>query len=170
MKKSVLDNNKKDVFFSPTRGFLSFDGVIYDLVDYMESDREAKYRLVVGTDSKTTENRSSFVSVIVIHRIGHGARYFWQRAYERRKFGLRERIYHEASLSLALAENLIERLNNALRNERANYDFEIHVDIGKGGPTREMIREIVGMIAGNGFRVKTKPEAYGASVVADKHT
>ena len=169
MEKSVL-NHKNDFFISPTRGLLSFDGVIYDLVDYMESVRDAKYRVVVGTDSKTTEGRSNFVSVIVIHRIGHGARYFWQRVYEKRKFSLRERIYHEASLSLALAEKLIERLNNALRNERADYDFEIHVDIGKGGPTKEMIKEIVGMIAGNGFRVKTKPEAYGAFVVADKHT
>lgn len=36
--------------------------------------------------------------------------------------------------------------------------------------TREMIREVVGMVSGNGFTAKTKPESYGAFVVADKHT
>ncbi|MBU3957376.1 ribonuclease H-like YkuK family protein, partial [Patescibacteria group bacterium] len=38
------------------------------------------------------------------------------------------------------------------------------------GPTREMIKEVVGMVNGNGFVAKTKPESYGAFVVADKHT
>jgi len=38
------------------------------------------------------------------------------------------------------------------------------------GPTREMIKEVVGMVNGNGFTAKTKPESYGAFVVADKHT
>lgn len=161
---------KKDVFLSPSRGILSFDGVIYDLVDYMESDKEAQYRLVVGTDSKTSQGKSVFVSVILIHRIGHGARYFWQKTYEKKPLALRQRIYQEASLSLGLAQKLIERMNAALKREKTDYDFEIHVDIGKKGPTREMIKEIVGMIAGNGFQVKTKPEAYGASVVADRYT
>jgi len=42
--------------------------------------------------------------------------------------------------------------------------------VGEVGPTREMIKEVVGMVTGSGFVAKTKPEAYGAAVVADKHT
>jgi len=35
---------------------------------------------------------------------------------------------------------------------------------------KKLINEIVGMIKGSGFAVKTKPESYGASSVADRHT
>jgi len=31
------------------------------------------------------------------------------------------------------------------------------------------IKEVVGMVTGNGFVAKTKPDAWGASTVADKH-
>jgi predicted RNase H-related nuclease YkuK (DUF458 family) len=33
-----------------------------------------------------------------------------------------------------------------------------------------MIKEVVGMVAGNGYRAKTKPESFGAFAVADKFT
>ena len=33
-----------------------------------------------------------------------------------------------------------------------------------------MLNEVVGMIRGSGFKVKIKPEAYGAQSVADRHT
>ena len=42
--------------------------------------------------------------------------------------------------------------------------------MGKNGDARDMINEIVGMIRGNGFECKTKPDAFGASKVADRHT
>ncbi|MGD0523344.1 MAG: ribonuclease H-like YkuK family protein, partial [Candidatus Microgenomates bacterium] len=43
-------------------------------------------------------------------------------------------------------------------------------DVGPLGPTREMIREVVGMVNGNGFVAKTEPDSWGASKVADKYT
>jgi hypothetical protein len=33
-----------------------------------------------------------------------------------------------------------------------------------------MIAEVVSMIKGNGYEVKTKPDSFGASKVADRHT
>jgi len=33
-----------------------------------------------------------------------------------------------------------------------------------------MLQEIIGMIRGSGFEIKTKPESYGASKVADRYT
>jgi len=47
------------------------------------------------------------------------------------------------------------------------HDLEIHTDIGQVGETKEMIKEIVGMVKGNGFEVKIKPESFGATSVAD---
>lgn len=49
-------------------------------------------------------------------------------------------------------------------------NLEIHLDIGQNGQTKEMIRDIVGMITGSGFDAKIKPYSCGASTVADKYT
>lgn len=160
-------------FYSPTDGPLAFYGVIETLIDYMDKAPQRRYRVVVGTDSQVHAEGVDFVRVVAIHRIGRGGRYFWHKERQARTFTLRNRIYEEAARSLALAQELVAALEPALKNNggaEVKYDLEIHVDIGPNGPTRAMIQEIVGMITANGFNVKTKPEAYGAFVVADKHT
>ena len=71
-------------------------------------------------------------------------------------------------MSLSTAEELVPLLREAI--SAAKYDFEIHIDVGAIGPTRDMIKEVVGMVQGSGYKAKTKPESWGASSVADKHT
>jgi len=61
-------------------------------------------------------------------------------------------------------------IKRALNGTSSTYNLEIHVDVGDHGQTRDMIKEVVGMVTGNGFVAKTKPQAYGATYVADKHT
>ncbi|MBI4837021.1 MAG: ribonuclease H-like YkuK family protein [Candidatus Portnoybacteria bacterium] len=170
-------------FNSPTRGQIDFANVIYDLVNFMEEDSKAKHRLIIGTDSRANHlsdggaKNVEFITAIVIHRLGKGARYFWRRETKEKIHTLRQKIYEEAGFSLAAAQQLIGGLNKYLSNTDGNpglkspeYELEIHIDIGENGPTREMIKEIVGMIQGSGFNAKTKPYSYGASTVADKHT
>lgn len=168
-------------FNSSTFGQLSFTDVIYNLVDFMEEEPKRKYRLVIGTDSKSNgfaqDKRIDLVTAIVIHRIGRGGRYFWRKEIKENIQTLRQKIYEETNLSLAVAQKLLEGLNNYLVTARGNpipkppkYDLEIHIDIGCEGPTREMIKEIVGLVQGSGFNAKTKPESYGASKIADRHT
>ncbi len=161
---------QSEYFISPSKGRISFDNIIYDLVDYMEASPKDKYMLVVGSDSKLYRKEAVFVSVIFIHRVGKGARYFYRRSKKKMSRNLRQRMYMETELSLELGQILIKRIHSALSNADLNYDFEIHVDIGKNGPTKEMIREIIGMIQGNGFVARYKPESFCASTVADKHT
>jgi hypothetical protein len=107
-----------------------------------------------------------FVSAIIIHKVGKGGRYFWRRTQERHLYTLRQKIYKEATLSFELAKAVMEELE---KKTLLDYNLEIHVDVGERGKTRELIDEVVGYIRGSGFDVKTKPEAYGASSVADKH-
>jgi len=71
-------------------------------------------------------------------------------------------------MSLNLAQVIVPDIRK--RISPAKYDLEIHIDVGSLGPTREMIREVVGLVTGNGFTAKTKPDSWGASSVADKHT
>jgi predicted RNase H-related nuclease YkuK (DUF458 family) len=138
-----------------------------DLVSFIKEDPEARYRLIVGTDSQEAADETVFVTAVIIHREGKGARYYYQRRRQPWVVSLRQRIFWEASLSLSLAGMLAERLAG---NGVASLDVEIHLDVGTRGETRELIRELVGMIAGSGFDAKIKPESYGASKVADKHT
>jgi predicted RNase H-related nuclease YkuK (DUF458 family) len=80
---------------------------------------------------------------------------------------LKERIYIEATMSLQTSENFIQFFKS---NGISRYNFQIHVDIGKNGETRDLINEVVGMIRGSGYEVKIKPDSYAASKVADRYT
>jgi predicted RNase H-related nuclease YkuK (DUF458 family) len=154
-------------FYSPSRGALSFDRMFEEIVGFVAEAPEEPYTLIVGSDSQAREHEVSFVTAVVIHRVGRGARYFYQRRTHRPMASLRQKIFYEASLSLALAGRLAERLSE---NGYAQLNVEIHLDIGQGGDTRTLIREIVGMVTGSGFDAKIKPDAYGASKVADRYT
>jgi predicted RNase H-related nuclease YkuK (DUF458 family) len=129
--------------------------------------------LVIGTDSQERRlngvREVDFVTAVVIHRHGKGGRYFWMKSKKQRVYSLRDKIYAETLCSLDLAQTLVPLLKDNLY-PLAPYDLEIHIDVGEVGPTREMIKEVVGIVTGNGFTAKTKPESYGAYVVADKHT
>jgi len=186
---------KRSQFKNPTKGIMIFRKVIEELVNYRNEDSESNYQIVIGTDSEMREKGIDFVSVIAIHRIGKGGRYFWLRSFDKHKLELRTRIYKEATLSLALAQALLEQelennhislvagksIMEAIKKLKGDSetgfnkdiilssDLEIHVDIGNNGPTREMIKEITGMIRGSGFDVKIKPEAFAAANVADKY-
>ena len=161
-----------DFFISPTKGKMTIQQMVDELVRFMREEPDYFYRLVVGTDSKTGKpdprEQVNFVTAVVIHRKGKGGRYFWQKNKVSKIGSLRDKIYTETLLSIQLAEKLVPDLTKKLNGER--YKLEIHIDVGDVGPTREMIKEVVGMVTGNGFTAKTKPESFGAFSVADKHT
>lgn len=155
-------------FYSPTWGSLTLPEIHTRMKAYMHEDETATYQVVVGTDSLPKNGEGiDFITAIVVRRVGKGGIYFWRRQLDPRKFVLRTRMYQEATLSLACAQEVMEVFK---KNGLANYDVEIHVDIGRKGDTREMIAEIVGMIRGSGFAVKIKPDSFAASNVADRHT
>ena len=160
------------MFNSPTKGSLTVEEVINDVANFVKDEPGNYYRLVIGTDSQTKSTGGKleidFVTAVVVHRKGRGARYFWKKEKKDKIPMLRDKIYTETLLSLSCAQELVPLLRKAV--SPAKYDFEIHIDVGPIGPTRDMIKEVVGMVTGNGFVAKTKPEAWGASSVADKHT
>lgn len=160
------------MFNSPTKGELTVEEVIRDVSNFVKDEPGCYYRLVIGTDSQTksTDGKAQidYVTAVVVHRKGKGARYFWKKEKKDKIPVLRDKIYTETLLSLSTAQELVPLFRKAITP--AKYDFEIHIDVGPIGPTRDMIKEVVGMVTGNGFVAKTKPEAWGASSVADKHT
>ncbi len=163
-------------YFHSGNGKISIEDVIKTIKIFLEEDPKAKYSLVIGTDSheKDGSDRKSFsinlVTAIVVYRKGFGGKYFWRRKEVGNIHSLREKIYAETLASLDFARNFVPMLKKHLNSTSPDYDLEIHVDVGQHGDTREMIKEVVGMVTGHGFVAKTKPESYAASYVADKHT
>lgn len=158
-----------DYFISPTQGKLNFNSVLESVTNFILEEPKDIYQLVVGTDSEGKDN-PFFVTAIVIHRQGKGGKFFYKKIKNNKKYTLRTRIYEETMISLSLAIELRERLEKKLLKMLPNNykNLEIHTDIGQVGETKEMIKEIVGIIKGNGFNVKIKPEAFGATVIADR--
>jgi len=154
-------------FFSPSRGPMTFPQVVRDIVGAMEAESDFPFQVIVGTDSHPSLGETDFVSAIILRRVGKGGRYFWKRSREGIYRELTRRIYREAALSFELAKALMEQLES---HTLLDFNFEVHVDVGQNGKTRDLVDGVVGMIVGSGFPVKIKPDAYAASSVADKHT
>lgn len=167
-----MGENKPNGFHSPTKGALSPEGVSLEIASFVDEDPRGVYRVVIGSDSQAKrvdgKDEIDFVTAVIVYRLGRGGRFFWKKEKIYEKPILRKKIYTETMLSLAVAEDLVPQLRE--RIPAAHYDLEIHIDVGPIGPTRDMIKEVVGMVTGNGFVAKTKPESWGASSVADKYT
>jgi uncharacterized protein len=146
---------------------LTVEEVVQEIISFMGSDLDRRYKVTIGTDSLLSANKSAdFVTAIVVHRVGNGGRYFYRR-FELGKFHtLRDRMIKEALISLEIAQSILTELK---KSPLPDFDFEIHADIGERGPTRDVIQEIVGMIRAYNFEVKIKPFSYAATNVADKH-
>jgi predicted RNase H-related nuclease YkuK (DUF458 family) len=158
-------------FYNPTKGNLSFEEVIQEIISYISEKPEKFYDVIVGCDSSSGEEPDFPVAVVVL-RVGEGGRFFLKKIhYQNKKFyNLKQRILEEVFLSCQLALNLREVLNEKIRGKSFNYQLRyIHADIGENGATKDMIKEVIGLIKGNGFEPKIKPESFVASTVADRY-
>jgi len=157
-----------EIFNSPTYGRLALPEIIERIVNFTHAAPGYRYRIIIGTDSQKRGGKTEFVTALIVHRIGGGGVYFWKKISREKPYALKEKMYEEALMSLEFANEFLYLLQE--KPELLQFDLEIHVDIGERGKTRDVIAEIVAMIQGNGYRVKTKPDSYGASKVADRHT
>lgn len=162
-----MDNNL--TFLSPTFGRMTLRQVCQSIFDYVRELPKNRYSIIIGSDSEGY-GVVDFVTAIIVHRVGRGGRCFVAKTKVENIKDLRQKIYHEATLSLSTTQILVEDLKKFLSEDFVYRGLEIHVDIGRNGPTKDMIKEVVGMIKGSGYVVRIKPEAFGASTVADRYT
>jgi predicted RNase H-related nuclease YkuK (DUF458 family) len=138
-------------------------------------DNDEDCMVYVGTDSQNMSRNTSFVQVVAVHIFrstgtGSGGRVFYVRHLERRYTNRRERLLREAELSI----NLAQKINPVC--EEYGIDFEVHADVhsspGANGENKsyEVHDAVKGWIQGLGYECVTKPGAFVASIVADRHT
>lgn len=182
-------------FYNPTRGNLKINQVLDEILAYISEMPEKFYEIIVGCDSSSGEEPHFPVAVVIL-RVGEGGRFFLKKIeYKNRKFyNWKTRILEEVLLSCQLALHLRENFekknksfspikNNTGKKEKqgeqisngVNNNFRcqfryIHADIGENGATKDMIKEVTGLIRGNGFEPKIKPEAFVATTVADRYS
>ena len=172
-----MDSHQKLHFYNPTLGKLNFEQVIEEIFNYITEKPEEFYDIVVGCDSSSAQTISFPVAIVVL-RVGQGGRFFLKRirypeSQKKRFSNWHQRVLQEVILSCEIALSFREAFQKKIEQSGAKlrYQFRyIHADIGVGGPTKDMIREIVGLIKSNGFEAKIKPESFAASVVADRFT
>ncbi|MBI2041777.1 MAG: hypothetical protein HYT20_02005 [Candidatus Nealsonbacteria bacterium] len=152
-------------FYNPTKGNLTLDEVIKELFAYMAEKPDRSYEVVVGCDSPS-EEEPHFPVVLLVLRKGEGGRFFIKKVSyplgEKKFYNWKQRILEEVMLSCQFALLLREKIGKEVRY--------IHADVGEKGQTRDMVKEVVGLIRGNGFEPRIKPDSYAASVVADRFT
>lgn len=170
----MQDILSKGSFFSPSKGELSFEQTIKEIFAYMQEVPGGKYEVVVGCDSPSTD-KPFFPIAIVVLRKGFGGRFFLKKMQYPPEFLQRfvfwkNRILQEVYLSCELALALREVLEKENAG-RFNYQFQyIHADVGEQGKTKEMVKQVVGLIKSNGFEPGIKPFSFAASNVADRYT
>ncbi|HSL92979.1 MAG TPA: ribonuclease H-like YkuK family protein [Bacillota bacterium] len=154
------------MFVSPTKGTMSLQDMVADIISYINYDPYAEYQLVIGSDSHNGVG-THIVTAVIIRRLGKGARYFYRHTHHEIIRSLRQKLYYETAISLEVVQTLREQLE---QDGVGQLNIEIHIDAGYVGPTRELIKEIVGMVVASGLSAKVKPHSFAASSVADRHS
>jgi len=165
-------------FYNPTRGNLPIKEVMEEMISYIKERPEMFYDIIVGCDSSSGDE-PHFPLAVAILRVGEGGRFFLKKitypsSFNRRFLNWRTRILQEVLLSCDLALFLRENFNKKMQDSSNNgfrYQIRyIHADIGERGQTKDMIKELTGLIRGNGFEPKIKPESCIASTLADRYS
>lgn len=170
-----MQETLKGNFYNPTKGNLSVEEVIEEMICYIQEKPERFYDIIVGCDSSSGEEPNFPVAVAIL-RVGEGGRFFLKKikyppSVNKKFVNWRSRILEEVLLSCDLALSLRENFEKQTQEKNLNYQFRyIHADIGENGQTKDMIKELTGLIIGNGFEPKIKPESFVASVVADRYS
>lgn len=155
------------IFFHPRKGQCSLEEVMAQIQSYIQEDRASDYKIIIGTDSQTRDDETTFVTAIIIQRLGKGANFFYTKFRHPAMKDLRYRIYRETEYSLQCVELIKEQ---GFFSFSVDVPMEIHLDVGQQGETRKLIQEVVGWVTSVGYTAKIKPESYAASAVADRFT
>ena len=160
----------KDTVFRNAYGeAISFDEMIARVIDFVNNDSLCEYRLSIGTDSMTYKD-TQFVLAIVLHRVGRGGIYFYKRFNHPAIKDLRQKLYTETQVSIDTAELVFSNLLDIDENIYDKLNLSIHLDIGKNGPTKDLIRELEGWVTALGYEYAIKPDSYAASSIANKYS
>lgn len=146
---------------------MAFDEMAAELAGMVAEFGGRQVLLIVGTDSQPALP-IRFETVVALVTPA-GVKAFNRRLATMGPMALAERMLTETAMSLMVADAICADL--AGRGQPLHEGaVELHVDVGARGDSRKALRDAAGMVLGAGFGLKTKPEAWVASRIADRLT
>ncbi len=139
-----------------------------ELLDVMSTVEQLMDRgrvVHIGTDAQKSMRRMEFVTVICVLDPGKGGRVFYTRQFSKKEMTLFEKLSMETWMSLELALKMNEEFDLPEDKKR----IWVHVDANPDTryDSSNYVKQLAGMVAGSGFPVLVKPDAWCASHVAD---
>lgn len=148
--------------------YKDFNGNEVVLKDVISSIKDiGQYNIYVGTDSHIHryKKKIAYATCIVLHKVGKGGRILVKKVWDDMVRSLRERLMKETWKSIEVAFELSSHLPEDM-------DITVHLDINpdKKYKSAKHLEDLVGMVVGQGFKCKFKPDAWAAQSVADYFT
>jgi predicted RNase H-related nuclease YkuK (DUF458 family) len=144
---------------------IEFEDIIY----FIKEHSFVNGTVYVGSDSFFKKQDCIFSTAICLHGADNqqGGKYFFKKTkFSKRQFpNLSIRMLKEAEKTIAIAQEIVEKCSWA--------KMELHLDISnaeKEEGTSHLAKMLIGYVRGSGFECKTKPYAFAAASIADKHT
>jgi len=138
---------------------------VLDVMDSVQRLLQHGQIVHIGTDAQKSAHHMQFVTVACVLNPGKGGRVFYTRRRDRKDVTLYEKLSTETWLSLDLAIQMHEAFN--LRADRQQVWVHVDANPDERYDSSNYVKQLAGMVAGSGFPVLVKPNAWCASHVAD---
>jgi len=154
---------------------LTLHQVLDRVVKFITYDPYGEFRFMIGTDSQVYRKHTTFVTGIVIQRMGKGVWACYRKVKLDGQKNLREKITTETELTQEVAGFFDQEKEQRIRSllpAGSNFSKECHLDIGDGAQnkTRMFVTEMMKVIEATGYQAKIKPHSYVASHYANYYT
>lgn len=159
---------------------MNFNEIFHHIKDFMAKEPTANYRLMIGTDSQVHHLYTTFITGVIIHRVGKGAWACFREVEHPREYtNLKEKISMETTLTEEVAFEFTEGHKDELVSivlphiyNGATLEMEGHIDVGKEkrNLTRHLVQEMVSRIESLGLQPRIKPDSLAASGYANRYT
>lgn len=169
------------VFQNISERRLGLEEVFQRVAAFMRRDPKGDYRFIVGTDCQAHSGTTTFVTGIVVHRLGNGAWACYRKVtLPRRLQSIRQKLTMETSMSEDIVSAFgTERLRHlediVLPHIYQGASFGTYVDIDAGSDelvnrTAPFVMEMVRRVEAMGVTARIKPDAVIASAYANRYT
>lgn len=166
-EKKAPEVEKVTMWIDPEGRKVNEESLASLIKDYRQKDPFATVELIVGTDSQMNKRSFKFITVVCLLRKGKGGYYWYKLDHHNRltyKGNQKLRMFQEVDKSIEVASWL---------TSVSTLTPSIHIDASpkeKAEFTSAFSDELKGYVTASGFECMLKPEAFVASVVADKHS
>ncbi len=154
---------------------LSLEDVLQRVLRFIRLEPFGDFRFMIGTDSHVYRKHTTFVTGIVIQRMGKGVWACYRKVKQNGKMDLREKITTETNFTQNVAAFFDEKQEQQMKElilPGSKFIKECHLDIGAGtqNKTSMFVNEMMKIIEETGYQARIKPYSFVASHYANYYT